>query len=103
MRIDHVALIPAYVAAATAVLALVADLLFPGRRGPVMSITALGMAGTLGAAIWAGIDGGHRTSFCFGPDQCSLVLDPAAALVAGAFAALALGALALSAPLLRTG
>ncbi|MGI5245668.1 NADH-quinone oxidoreductase subunit N [Dactylosporangium sp. CA-139066] len=103
MRIDQVALIPAYVAAGTAVLALIVDLIAPGRRGPVVVATALGMAGTAGAAIWVGVAGGHRASFCLGPDQCSLVLDPAAAIVAGVFAGLALGALALSVPLLRTG
>jgi NADH-quinone oxidoreductase subunit N len=103
MRIDHVALVPAYVAAGTALLALLVDLFAPGRRGPVVLATALGMAGTVGAAIWVGVAGGHRSAFCVGPDQCSLVLDPAAAIIAGVFAALALGALALSVPLLRTG
>ncbi|WP_432980422.1 NADH-quinone oxidoreductase subunit N [Dactylosporangium sp. CA-233914] len=103
MTIDQVALVPAYVAAGTAVLALLVDLVVPGRRGPVMVATALGMAGVVGAAIGVGIGGGHRAAFCAGPDQCSLVLDPAAAIVAGVFAGLALGALALSVPLLRTG
>ncbi|GAA2363563.1 NADH-quinone oxidoreductase subunit N [Dactylosporangium salmoneum] len=103
MRIDQVALIPAYVAAGTALLALLVDLFVPGRRGAVIGATALGMAGTAGAAIAVGSGGAHRASFCLGPDQCSLVLDPAAAIVAGVFAALALGALALSVPLLRTG
>ncbi|HTJ39586.1 MAG TPA: proton-conducting transporter membrane subunit [Dactylosporangium sp.] len=103
MRIDQVALIPAYVAMGTALLALLVDLIAPGRRGPVLVATALGMAGTAGAAIWVGVAGGHRTAFCVGPDQCSLVLDPAAAIVAGVFAGLALGTLALSVPLLRTG
>ncbi|MEV6928220.1 proton-conducting transporter membrane subunit [Dactylosporangium sp. NPDC051485] len=103
MRIDQLALIPVYVAAGTALLALLVDLLVPGRRGAVIGATALGMAGTAGAAIAVGSGGAHRASFCLGPDQCSLVLDPAAAIVAGVFAALALGALALSVPLLRTG
>ncbi|MFI5913509.1 NADH-quinone oxidoreductase subunit N [Dactylosporangium sp. NPDC051541] len=103
MRIDQVALIPAYVAAGTAVLALLVDLLWPARRGPVMGATALGMAGVIAAAIAVGAGGDHRSAFCFGPDQCSLVLDPAAAIVAGVFAGLALGALGLSVPLLRTG
>ncbi|WP_432831986.1 NADH-quinone oxidoreductase subunit N [Dactylosporangium sp. CA-092794] len=103
MSIDHVALIPAYIAAGTALLALVMDLIVPGRRGPVMVVTALGMGGTAAAAIWAGVAGEHRASFCVGPDRCSLVLDPAAAIATAVFAALALGALALSVPLLRTG
>ncbi|MER7001711.1 proton-conducting transporter membrane subunit [Dactylosporangium sp. NPDC000555] len=103
MRIDQVALIPAYVAAGTALLALLVDLIAPGRRGPVVVATALGMAGTAAAAIAVGVGGGHRTSLCLGPDRCSLVLSPASAIVAGVFAGLALGALALSVPLLRTG
>ncbi|WP_238007642.1 proton-conducting transporter membrane subunit [Dactylosporangium sp. AC04546] len=105
MRIDQVALLPTYVAAATAVLALMADLVVPGRRGAVTGVTALGMLGTIATAITVGVglDGGRRTAFCVGPDQCSLVFDPATAIVAGVFAALALGALALSVPLLRTG
>src|SRR5262249_40894778 len=103
MRIDQVALIPAYVAVGTAVLALLVDLIVPGRRGPVLAATAIGMAGTAAAGTAVGVGGGHHTSFCVGPDQCSLVLDPAAAIVAAVFAGLALGALALSVPLLRTG
>jgi NADH-quinone oxidoreductase subunit N len=106
MRIDQVALLPTYLAAATAVLVLLVDLLVPGRRGAVLGATALGMAGTAAAAIAVGLglgDAGHRNAFCAGPDQCSLVFDPATAIVATAFALLALGALALSVPLLRTG
>ncbi|MEV8511099.1 proton-conducting transporter membrane subunit [Dactylosporangium sp. NPDC051484] len=103
MRIDQVALIPVYVAAGTALLALLVDLIAPGRRGPVVVTTALGMAGTAAAAIAVGVGGGRRTSLCLGPDQCSLVLNPASAIVAGVFAGLALGTLALSVPLLRTG
>ncbi|GGM18381.1 NADH-quinone oxidoreductase subunit N [Dactylosporangium sucinum] len=106
MRIDQVALLPTYVAAGTAVLALLADLLVPGRRGVVAGVTALGMLGTIATAAAVGVgldDGARRTAFCLGPEQCSLVFDPATAIVAGVFAALALGALALSVPLLRTG
>ncbi|GAA0717888.1 NADH-quinone oxidoreductase subunit N [Dactylosporangium roseum] len=109
MTIDQVALLPTYLAAGTAVLALIVDLVAPGRRGAVAGATALGMAGTIAAAVVVGLgfsgdaSPGHRDAFCVGPDQCSLVFDPAAAIVTGLFAALALGALALSAPLLRTG
>ncbi|MEV0127562.1 proton-conducting transporter membrane subunit [Dactylosporangium sp. NPDC050688] len=106
MRIDQVALLPTYVAAATAVLALLVDLLVPGRRGAVVGVTALGMLATAATAIGVGLglgDAGRRTAFCVGPDQCSLVSDPAAAAVGAAFALLALGAVALSVPLLRTG
>lgn len=106
MMIDQVALLPTYVAAATAVLALLVDLLVPGRRGAVIGATAFGMAATAATAIGVGLglgDTGRRVAFCVGADQCSLVADPAAATVGAAFAILALGAVALSVPLLRTG
>lgn len=106
MRIDQIALLPTYVAAATAVLALLVDLLLPGRRGAVVGATAFGMVATAATAVGVGLglgDAGRRTAFCIGPDQCSLVADPAAAAVGAAFALLALGAVALSLPLLRTG
>jgi NADH-quinone oxidoreductase subunit N len=106
MRIDQIALLPTYAAAATAVLALLVDLLLPGRRGAVIGATAFGMAATAATAVGVGLglgDAGRRTAFCVGPDQCSLVADPAAAAVGAAFALLALGTVALSVPLLRTG
>ncbi|MGA8113080.1 MAG: NADH-quinone oxidoreductase subunit N, partial [Actinocatenispora sp.] len=40
--VDHVALVPAYLAAGTAVAVFVADLVAPGRRGPVLGIGAFG-------------------------------------------------------------
>ncbi|MEV0570676.1 proton-conducting transporter membrane subunit [Dactylosporangium sp. NPDC050588] len=106
MTIDQIALLPTYVAAATAVLVLLADLVAPGRLGAVVGTTAFGMVATAGTAIGVGLglgDAGRRTAFCVGPDQCSLVADPAAAAVGAAFAILALGAVALSLPVLRTG
>ena len=52
VNIDQVALLPVYAAALTAVAVLVTDLLVPGRRGPVLVVTAVGAAST--AAQWRG-------------------------------------------------
>ena len=41
MTFDHVALLPAYLAAATAVVAFLADLVAPGRRAFVPAATAV--------------------------------------------------------------
>jgi len=115
-RIDNVATLPAYVAAGTAVLAFLADLAAPARRGPVMVVTGLGAAATAVVA-WVVGSGGTRGSFCVpsGPQgtvppgvpstsptaTCSLVADHSAALIAVLFALLTLGVVALSAPALR--
>ncbi|MQA27401.1 MAG: hypothetical protein GEU94_18475, partial [Micromonosporaceae bacterium] len=65
--IDHVALLPAYLAAGTAVLVLVCDLfLAPGsatRRGVLLSVAALGVIAAGVAAVAVGV-GGVRTAFC---------------------------------------
>jgi NADH-quinone oxidoreductase subunit N len=98
--IDHVALLPAYLAAGTAVLVLLVDLVAPGRPGPVLGSAALGAIGTVLAAILVGPRPG---TFCAAPGACSYVFDSRAALVAVLFAGLTLGVLALSAPLLRSG
>ncbi len=92
--IDQVALLPLYAAAATALLAFVTDLIAPGRRAPVLAMTALG---TIGTAVAAWIVGaGHtRGSFCV-PAGCSLVADRTGALVAVLFALLTLAVVALS-------
>ncbi len=104
-RIDNIALLPAYVAAGTAVLAFLADMVTPGRRGPIMAVTGLGAVGTAVAAWMVG-SGGTRGSFCApggGTSACSLVADRSGALIAVLFALLTLGVVGLSAPALRPG
>ncbi|MER7166670.1 NADH-quinone oxidoreductase subunit N [Micromonospora sp. NPDC000207] len=98
--IDHVALTPAYLAAGTAVLVLLADVLL-GRGRVTLAVAAVGAAATaVGAAVVGA--GPTRRTFCVGAD-CSYVADSRSALVAVVFALLALGVLGLSVPLLRTG
>jgi NADH-quinone oxidoreductase subunit N len=97
--VDQIALLPAYVAALTAVAALVTDLVVPGRRGPVLAVTALGSAATA-AVAWVVGTGPARQTFCT-PAGCSYAADHVAAVVAVVFGLLTLGALAFSVPALR--
>ncbi|MGH8877222.1 MAG: NADH-quinone oxidoreductase subunit N [Stackebrandtia sp.] len=97
--IDHLALLPAYLAAATVVAALLADLI-AGRRTAVLATTAAGVLATAGAAIWVGTLG-RRETFCTA-DGCSYVTTEAGALVVVVLCALTLAVLALSAPSLRS-
>lgn len=99
--INQTALLPAYAAAATALLAFLTDLLVPGKRGPVLAITALGTVATAVTAWIVGV-GPTRGSFCV-PAGCSLVADRTGALVAVLFALLTLAVVALSGPVLRDG
>jgi NADH-quinone oxidoreductase subunit N len=99
MSVDQVALLPAYAAALTAVAALVTDLISPGRRGPVLVVTALGAAVTTVAAWVVGAHAARQT-FC-SPAGCSYVFDHLAAVVAVVFGLLTLGVLAFSVPALR--
>ncbi|WP_174531270.1 NADH-quinone oxidoreductase subunit N, partial [Micromonospora maritima] len=98
--VDNVALLPAYLAAGTAVLVLLVDLLV-ARPRVTAAVAALGAAGT---AVGAGLVGaaGTRRTFCVG-DDCSWVWNGRAALVAVVVALLTLGVLAISGPLLRAG
>ncbi|MFK3981296.1 NADH-quinone oxidoreductase subunit N [Micromonospora sp. NPDC050397] len=98
--VDHVALLPAYLAAGTAVLVLLADLLL-GRRGATAAVLATGAVATAVVALVVGA-GDDRRTFCAG-DACSYLATGRAALVAALFALLTLGVLALSATLLRAG
>jgi NADH-quinone oxidoreductase subunit N len=100
MTIDHVALLPAYLAAATAVAAFLADLL-TARRVVVAGTTALGTVATGLTAILVG-RGPTRRTFCIGAD-CSYVANHRAALVAALFAGLTLAVVALSVPSQRLG
>ncbi len=95
--VDHVALLPAYLAAATAVLVLLADL-FVARRGVTVAVAVLGAAATAVAAVAVG-RGGDRRTFCVG-DACSYVANDRSAVVAVLFAVLTLAVVALSAPVL---
>ena len=97
------ALLPAYVAAATAVLVLLVDLVVPGKRGAVVGAGVLGTLATTAAAIVVGAADHPYRAFCLTPSACSMVTDDAAAVVAGLFALLTLGVLALSTPVLRSG
>ncbi|WNM42577.1 proton-conducting transporter membrane subunit [Micromonospora halotolerans] len=98
--VDNVALLPAYLAAGTAVLVLLVDLL-AARAVATVAVAALGAAGTAAGAALVGAAGERRT-FCVGAD-CSWLWTGRAALVAVVIALLTLGVLALSGPLLRAG
>ncbi|RGC70847.1 NADH-quinone oxidoreductase subunit N [Micromonospora sp. MW-13] len=98
--VDSVALLPAYLAAGTAVLVLLTDLLV-ARAAATVAVAAAGSVATaLGCAVVGA--GGERSTFCVGAD-CSYVFGGRAALVGALFALLTLGVLALSGPLLRAG
>ncbi|MCA2213021.1 NADH-quinone oxidoreductase subunit N [Jidongwangia harbinensis] len=97
--VNHVALLPLYAAAGTAILVLVMELA-TGRRGAVLGSA---MAGGLVTAVCAfGVSGRTASTFCTGA-ACSWVLSPSAGVVAALFAGLTVGVLALSAPALRVG
>ncbi|MEV6343322.1 NADH-quinone oxidoreductase subunit N [Actinoplanes sp. NPDC051851] len=96
--VDHVALLPLYLAAGTAVLAFLADL-FIARRAAVLATTWLG---TLATAVSALAVGAHAGTFCT-QGACSWVPTWPAAVTAALFAALTAGVLAFSAPALRVG
>jgi NADH-quinone oxidoreductase subunit N len=100
--IDHLALLPAYLAAGTAVVALLTDLAV-ARRGATLAVTATGTV-AVAVAAWQVGRGPVRETFCLaGPaDACSYVADPSSALVAVLFAVLTLAVLGLSAGTVRT-
>ncbi|MGH3711843.1 MAG: NADH-quinone oxidoreductase subunit N [Micromonosporaceae bacterium] len=103
--IDHVALLPAYLAAATALLVFLVDLvLAPGsaaRRSAVLATAALGVVATGVAAVAVGL-GPVRRTFCVADGAgCSYVADRPGAVVAVLFCVLTLGVLAFSVPTLR--
>ncbi|WCN80937.1 NADH-quinone oxidoreductase subunit N [Micromonospora sp. LH3U1] len=98
--VDSVALLPAYLAAGTAVLVLLTDLLLARPRA-TMVVAALGALGTAAGAVLVGAAGERRT-FCVGAD-CSWIFGGRAALVAAVVALLTLGVLGLSVPALLAG
>jgi NADH-quinone oxidoreductase subunit N len=97
--VNHVALLPLYAAAGTAILVLIMELAV-GRRGAVLGAAVAGGLATAACAI--AVSGRTDATFCTGA-ACSWVLSPSAAVVAVLFAALTVGVLALSAPSLRLG
>src|SRR2546423_3549995 len=99
MSVDQVALLPVYAAALTAVAALVTDLIVPGRRGPVLVVTAVGAALTVVTAWIIGAQPARRT-FC-STAGCSYVFDHTAAVFAVLFGLITLGVVAFSTPALR--
>ncbi|HEX6874003.1 MAG TPA: proton-conducting transporter membrane subunit [Micromonosporaceae bacterium] len=102
MSIDQIALLPAYAAAGTAALALLMDLLMPGRRLPVVIASSLGTGITAVACVWAYREGA-RSTFCVDAAGCSYSWDATAVLVGLTFAATTLVVLLLSTPVLRAG
>ncbi|MEV4533517.1 NADH-quinone oxidoreductase subunit N [Asanoa sp. NPDC049518] len=98
--VDHVALLPGYLAAATAVLVLLADL-FVARRPVTLTIAVCGALATAVVALVVGA-GSDRSTFCL-PDGCSYVVNGRSALFATLFGFLTAAVLLLSAPLLRAG
>src|SRR5689334_25066891 len=97
--IDQVAVLPAYLAAAGAVLVLLADLLVPGRRGLPLAVAAVSAAATGAAALWLFFrlaPGEVRGAFCVGT-ECSYLLDRRAAVLMAVFALVTVGVAALSA------
>ncbi|MFD0556646.1 NADH-quinone oxidoreductase subunit N [Stackebrandtia endophytica] len=96
--IDHVALLPGYLVAATAVTVLLADL-FLGRRGVTIGVAAVGFTATGTAAGWLATQPARQT-FCT-VDGCSYVTGVPGAVIAVTLCGLALAVLALSTGLLR--
>ena len=96
--VNHLALLPLYLAAGTAVLVLVADLA-TGRRA---AVAGTAVAGGLATAIAAPATATADPTFCTG-DACSWVPSPLAGLMAVLFALLTVGVVGLSGPALRLG
>jgi NADH-quinone oxidoreductase subunit N len=98
-HVNHVALLPLYAAAGTALLVIVAELA-TGRRSAVAGSVVVGGVATAVCAVAVG--GRTASTFCTGT-ACSWVLGPFGTVAAVLFAALTVGVLALSMPLLRAG
>ncbi|MET7866880.1 NADH-quinone oxidoreductase subunit N [Micromonospora taraxaci] len=98
--VDSVALLPAYLAAGTAVLVLLTDLILARPRATIVA-AALGSLGTAVGSAVVGM-GGERRTFCVGAD-CSWIFGGRAALVGVVVALLTVGVLGLSVPALRAG
>ncbi|MFG1990440.1 NADH-quinone oxidoreductase subunit N [Actinoplanes sp. NPDC048988] len=97
--VDHVSLLPLYAAAGTAVLVLLADLLFSSRPAIFTALAAGGVATAVSAIV---VGGSRAGTFCAGT-SCSWVPSPLAMVAAVVFAGLTVGVLGLSVPSLRIG
>ncbi|MDQ1654659.1 MAG: NADH-quinone oxidoreductase subunit, partial [Cryptosporangiaceae bacterium] len=107
--IDHVALLPVYAVAASAVLVLVADLMFPGRRSALL---VLGALGPLAGGVLGFVPGVRRT-FCVAatvlpggvrvPSSCSFATDRGTAILVAVFCLITLVVLGVSGPAVRSG
>lgn len=97
--IDHIALLPTYLAAATAVAVLLADLIC-GRRWPVIAIMMAGFISVAVAAICLAT-GPARQTFCTA-DGCSYATSTPGALIIVMLCALSLAVLVLSIPTLAS-
>ncbi len=99
--LNQLSLLPLYAAAGTAILVLVMELLI-GKRLAVIGSLAVGAVATAACAIV--VSTRHPATFCSTADiGCSWVPTPIATVAAVVFAALTLGVVALSAPMLRAG
>ncbi|MGW0216138.1 NADH-quinone oxidoreductase subunit N [Micromonospora chokoriensis] len=98
--VDSVALLPAYLAAGTAVLVLLTDLILARPRATIVA-AVLGALGTAVGSAVVGV-GGERRTFCVGAD-CSWIFGGRAALIGVVVALLTVGVLGLSVPALRAG
>ncbi|WP_229073994.1 proton-conducting transporter membrane subunit [Actinoplanes sp. DH11] len=96
--VGHLALLPLYAAAGTAILALLADLV-TGRRAVIAGATLLGTLATAAAALVAV---SADPTFC-ATGGCSWIPSWPAATTAVLFAGLTAGVLAFSLPALRLG
>lgn len=94
--IDHASLLPLYAAGGTPILVLIAELA-TGKRAAAAGSVLLGGVATIVCAV-----AGSRTpTFCTAAGLCSWIPSPLAVVAAVAFAALTMGVLALSLPVLR--
>jgi len=98
--IDHIGLLPVYLAAGTAVLVFLADLAV-ARTSVTLAVGVLGAVGTAASAVAVRVQPPHR-AFCV-ESGCSWVYDRPAQLLAVAVAVLTAAVLLLSAPTLRLG
>jgi NADH-quinone oxidoreductase subunit N len=98
--IDHIALLPVYCAAVTALVAFLVDLFVPGRWAIVVAATGSGTVLT-GVACWFAARDGARQTFCMADTACSYRWNGTAALLGGLFAVATAAVLGLSIPLLR--
>src|SRR4051812_42649727 len=99
--VDHVSLLPLYLAAGTAVLVLLADLLVARPAAVYGALVAGGVATAAGAIV---VGGSRVGTFCApGGGSCSWTPSPLAATAAVVFAGLTIGVLGLSVPSLKLG